>query len=357
MKAYIDFLQYSLSKDAPLPESFSQIDWSQFLIWAEQQAIVGVIYGGIQKGGKALSIPFDSLMEWIGYAQQIELQNRKLDKKCVEVISEYEKDGYKSLLLKGQGNAMMYPSTLHRTPGDIDILITNKSRQEITQYVRKKGRLTGHHYHHIEYEDEAIPVEVHFFACSLNNPIYRRRLNNWLLTKASSKLSVLPEGLGNIPVPTYEYNIVFQLAHMMHHFFEEGIGLRQFIDYYYLLRSVKNVTIEGSNNVCSTLKYLNLYKFAGAVMYVMNEVLGLEKKYLFVPVDEKRGKTLLNEILKGGNFGKADVRWKKAEGRWHMGKKYLLKTKRNLHFVREYPAEVLCEPIFRTWHFLWRLAH
>lgn len=90
------------------------------------------------KGGKALSIPFDSLMEWIGYAQQIELQNRKLNKKCVEVISEYEKDGYKSLLLKGQGNAMMYPSTLCRTPGDIDILITNKSRQDITQYVRKK---------------------------------------------------------------------------------------------------------------------------------------------------------------------------------------------------------------------------
>ena len=47
----------------------------------------------------------------------------------------------------------------------------------------------------------------------------------------------------------------------------------------------------------------------------------------------------------------------KAEGRWHTGKKYFLKIARNMQFVREYPAEALCEPVFRTWHFFWRVAH
>lgn len=101
-----------------------------------------------------------------------------------------------------------------------------------------------------------------------------------------------------------------------------------------------------------TLKYLNLYKFAGAVMYIMKEVLGLDEKYLIVPIDERRGKTLLKEILKGGNFGHySNLDQNNA------AKKYFQKTWRNMHLVREYPAEALCEPIFRTWHFFWRMMN
>ena len=135
----------------------------------------------------------------------------------------------------------------------------------------------------------------------------------------------------------------------MHHFFDEGIGLRQFIDYYYLLQN----RIEFGNEILvKTLCHLNLYKFAGAVMYVEHEVLGLEDKYLIVPVDERRGKTLLAEIVKGGNFGRSSGLTQNSTS-----KKYFLKTWRNMHFIREYPAEALCEPVFRTWHFFWRLKH
>ena len=73
-------------------------------------------------------------------------------------------------------------------------------------------------------------------------------------------------------------------------------------------------------------------------------------------MDEKRGKLLLAEILNGGNFGR---HFTKYGGFTHqsIGKKYFLKIWRNMHFVRFYPAEALSEPIFRTWHFFWRLKH
>lgn len=124
------------------------------------------------------------------------------------------------------------------------------------------------------------------------------------------------------------------------------------IDYYYLLQNAKDDVRSKTEDVRETLKYLNLYDFAGAVMYIMKEVLGLEEKYLIVPVDERRGKTLLKEILKGGNFGKYSGLTKHS-----IGTKFFLKIWRNLHFVREYPAEALCEPFFRTWHFFWRMRH
>ena len=142
---------------------------------------------------------------------------------------------------------------------------------------------------------------------------------------------------------------------MFSHLFTEGFGLRQVTDYYFVLKRIEDplrLPLYKGRNLEETLKYLGLWKFAGAVMYIMKEVLGLEDKYLIVPVDERRGKTLLNEILKGGNFGHYS-----GLDQNNALKKYFQKTWRNAKLVKEYPAEALCEPFFRTWHYFWRLSH
>ena len=369
LQEYIAFLKYCLGESLQLPDNTKNIDWKDLLIWAERQAIVGIVFCGIEKARGLISIPREKLFQWIGYVQQVEQQNRLVNKRCVELVEELINAGFECCILKGQGNATLYDVrgkkedgrslALLRTSGDIDIWVYAKEggrckREELVDYVRRKHPEAEVRYYHIGYMDDGVPVEVHFMPGIMNNPVYNKRLQVFYrkMAEGGCLMAELPNGVGSIPVPTWEFNIVFQLAHMMHHFFDEGIGLRQMIDYYYLL--MHNSQCIMHNWEC-TLRYLNLYNFAGAVMYIMKEVLGLEDKYLIVPVDERRGKTLLKEILKGGNFGRADVRWKKAEGRWHTGKKYFLKGWRNLQFVKEYPAEALCEPVFRTWHYFWRL--
>lgn len=353
MQDYLSFLRYCLDENKPLPESSIKINWQGMMVWAEKQAIVGVIYSGVERVGKVLSMPFDTLMEWIGYAQQIENRNRLMSQRCVEVVKDYQAAGLEVMVLKGQGNATMYPNPLLRMSGDIDLWVTNAGRGRIVDFTKSHAALHEVRYYHAEYTYKGVPVEAHFMPGLMNNPIYNRRLQSFYCEMANVGCTTveLPNDMGSIPVPTWEFNVVFQLAHMMHHFFDEGIGLRQMIDYYYLLKAQSDVRSRESE-VRETLKYLNLYQFAGAVMYIMKEVLGLEERYLIVPVDERRGKTLLKEILKGGNFGKHSGLTQHSAG-----VKYLLKTKRNLQFVREYPAEALCEPLFRTWHFFWRLGH
>ncbi len=91
----------------------------------------------------------------------------------------------------------------------------------------------------------------------------------------------------------------------------------------------------------------------------MNRVaayLGLPEEKMIAPMDEKRGKLLLAEILNGGNFGQHFTKYGHFTQQG-MAKKYFLKIWRNMHFVRYYPAEALSEPIFRTWHFFWRLKY
>ena len=365
MKGYLDFLRYCLSPNSTLPYNPECIEWKGLMGWAEQQAIVGICFGGIEKLKKSdINIPFSILMEWIGYANKIEQQNHIVNKRCVELVKEFENAGFRCCLLKGQGNALLYDvgckkeggryKSLLRQPGDIDLLVYG-GRKMVTQYVRGRYPHTKTAYQHIDYPVfKDVEVELHCLPIYVNNPFYNYRLQKWFNKRIGDKCVMveLPDGIGSIPIPLNEFNIVYQLTHIMHHFFDEGIGLRQMMDYYYLLRKAKDDGRYKKEDVRETLKYLNLYKFAGAVMYIMKEVLGLEDKYLIVSVDERRGKTLQKEILKGGNFGHYSGLDQK-----NAFKKYFQKTWRNMKLVKEYPAEALCEPFFRTWHFFWRLRH
>lgn len=361
LRPYLEFLLFSVSDELTLPKNAKDVDWEVMLQWAEEQAIVGVIYDGIQKAGKSLNIPFDTLMEWIGYASQIEAQNRVVNDRCIKIVEQFKNVGYHCWILKGQGNAMMYPQPLLRTPGDIDVYVLlkdKKEQKELIRYVRMENPHAKACYHHIDYGLFGdVEVEVHYRPSFLNNLMYNHRLQKWFeYHTESTEIIEMPEEAGSIRIPNWEFNVVFQLAHIYNHIIHEGIGLRQIIDYYYLLkneeRRVKNE--ESSISRTIVLENLGLTKIAGAVMWVLKEVLGLEERYLIAPVDERRGRFLQNEILLGGNFGQYDNRVNRQGGQLNAN---INRLKRDVRLVRYFPSECLWEPVFRLWHYFWRVTH
>ena len=457
---FFAFQRYCLGSKSDVSKVIAGMDWQELYSFASKQALLGLCFEGIERLGKEYPeelrlnpIGRELLMTWMGKAQQIRRQNMKVNAVASKLFAMLRVDGMRCCILKGQGNALMYPNPYSRTPGDIDVWI-DASRERIMEYAQKKYELGDDiRLQHLETSLDGVPVELHFFPCSMNNPIYHARLQKWFKRNADlqcSHIVGLPDGAGDIAIPTTAFNVVYQLTHLYHHFFDEGIGMRQIIDYFLVVNDFsKNVFLDydfsnhpvplskegstfspspsssGSGDVtapsrcseplrskdggaskpspdcagwdrrgvsgdtssasCSSasgssitsvrsafttdssastalvvvqreLKYLGLWKFAGAVMYVLKEVLGLAEDKMIVPMDEKRGRLLLAEILDGGNFGRY---FTKYAGFTHqsMGKKYFLKIWRNMHFVRYYPAEALSEPIFRTWHFFWRVKN
>ena len=443
--AFFVFLKYCLGSKENMSKVIAGMDWQKLYSFASKQAILGLCFDGIERLGEESPeelrlnpIGRELLMTWMGKAQQIRRQNRKVNAVAGKLFSMLKKDGLRCCVLKGQGNALMYPNPYSRTPGDVDVWI-DASRERIMEYASKKFELGDDiRLQHLETSLDGVPVELHFFPCSMNNPIYHARLQKWFRRNADlqcSHIVGLPDGAGDIAIPTSAFNVVYQLCHLYHHFFDEGIGMRQIIDYFLVvcdfykvyqnsskitpslftikegstshpdpltlrgeggnrptrcsepLRSKDGgpskvspdcagwdrLSIEGDNSVGSTtavissvstaldvvqsnLKHLGLWKFARAVMYVLHEALGLSEKKMIAPMDEKRGKLLLAEILNGGNFGQHFTKYGHFTQQG-MAKKYFLKIWRNMHFVRYYPAEALSEPIFRTWHFFWRIKN
>ena len=361
---FFAYLRFCLGYKGDMSKIVACMNWQELYSFVSKQALLGLCFEGIERLGeeypeelKQNPIGRELLMNWMGKAQQIHRQNMKLNAVAGKLFAMLREDGMRCCVLKGQGNALMYRNPYSRTPGDIDVWI-NASRERIMEYARKKFELGDDiRLQHLETSLNGVPVELHFFPCSMNNPIYHARLQKWFRRNADlqcSHIVGLPDGAGDIAIPTSSFNIVYQLCHLYHHFFDEGIGMRQIIDYYYVVNNGELLVIRDS--LQKELKHLGLWKFAGAMMYVLHEALGLSEEKMIAPMDEKRGMLLLAEILDGGNFGR---HFTKYAGFTHqsMGKKYFLKIWRNMHFVRYYPAEALCEPLFRTWHFFWRLKY
>ena len=367
-----DFLKCCLGAKGDMSKVVAGMDWRLLYEFASKQAMLGVCFDGIERLGKEYPevlrlnpIGRDVLMAWMAKAQQIRRLNMNVNGVAAKLYSMLKEDGLRCCILKGQGNALMYGNPYSRNPGDVDVWV-NASREVIMEYGRRNFDLEDDiRYQHLETTMDGVPVELHFMPCVMNNPIYNARLQKWFRRNADlqcSNVVELPDGAGEIAVPTTAFNVVYQLCHLYHHFFDEGIGMRQMVDYYYVLVKseegrVKNCTAtEGKANVTSLqreLKHLGLWKFAGAVMYVLHVVLGLPEERMIRPMDVRRGELLLSEILNGGNFGKHFTKYGHFTQQG-MAKKYFLKIWRNMHFVRYYPAEALSEPIFRTWHFFWR---
>ena len=373
-KIFFDFLRFCIGSAKEIPGSLKEVDWKELYAIAKKQALLGVLFYGIRQLPKELAPEQKLLMQWMVMAEMIRKQNIRLFQDSVKVCQNFENEGFANCILKGQGNALLYPDPYMRTPGDIDIYLTG-GRKRVMQYINKVCPNQVMRYHHVDFPVMKTAIEVHFTPSYMFFPIHNSRMQKWfkeVMGEQCNHRVSLPDGYGEIHVPQVSFNVIYILSHLYRHIFTEGIGLRQLLDYYFVLvkwhTDLTNLTDSNKSLPQMTqinidvdalrheLKYLGLWKFAGAVMYVLHEALGLPEAKMIAPIDVNEGRFLLAEIMQGGNFGQYDTRLgsKENEGKLH---RYLRMSLRNLRFVKHYPTEALSEPLFRTWFALWKKIH
>lgn len=322
MTLFYELIQVALGNRSVLSRTPSEVEWHDLYKMCQKQSVAGIAFEALESlNEQRQKPPLDLLYQWIGDAEQIKQQNLRVNKRCVEISRMFAEAGFKTCILKGQGNARMYANPLTRTPGDIDIWLmvlgqtkrqsraqgerfsVEETRQRIDEFVHsrfpeiKGGRM------HIEFPVfDDVAVEVHYIPRYMYVPKHNRRLQTFFCEKAEEQFrnQVTLEGAdGTCAVPTVEFNLVQQLSHMMSHVMGEGIGLRQFIDYYYVLRQFRDESLEPRVR----LREMGLLKFAQGVMWIEKELLGLEEKYLIVEPSERIGRAIQRTIEEGGNFG------------------------------------------------------
>lgn len=360
-----DFLQYSLGLSPTIPSSLKNANWHALYAMAQKQALLGVLLHGIQNLPKPMAPKAPLLLKWIGLAQQIRQRNTVMNYQSAKVYAAIKAKGYRCCILKGQGNALMYPDAYIRTPGDVDVWMMEHRNtvREMALSLSDSGQLDSKEiYKHVEVIMDGISVELHPVPATLNNPIFDHRLQKWFQKQAHlqcSNVVTLPHGAGEMAMPTNAFNAIYQLCHLYHHYLYEGIGLRQFVDYYFVVTSLRTDKTEAHNSTSLAalqreLRHLGLWHFAGAVMYVLHKVLALSEYQMITPMDDKRGRLLLDEIIQGGNFGHNAAKNHSGSMTWRHN---IYRLQKDVQLMRYYPSECLSEPFYRLWHFVWRMRN
>lgn len=353
---FFELLQIALGNRERLSKTPSAEEWTEIYAESERQAVTGLLIHGIdrlpaeQRPSKVL------LLQWIGVGQMIEQRNHLLNDRCKELLSNLTSAGLHPTILKGQGIAQCYPEALQklRQPGDIDVYVSEGRRKAIG-YARSIGQKDiewDYKHLHLKLWDDT-EVEMHYHVEVLLNLWKNRKLQKWFREHQDaiqgSRFKV--QG-GDIETPTAEFNVFYILLHIYRHFLYEGVGLRQIVDYYMVLRMV-NVSRLMIHDYVNAVREFGMEKFAMGLMWLMHETLGMPREWMLWEPDEKEGKYILKQVITGGNFGHHDKRLKHSGGKLGAVKAILT---HNMHLVTYYPSDVIWAPVWIVWHKLWKLT-
>lgn len=325
-------------------------EWIKDFSFAEKQSLTGVLFSGIERLPKDQLPKMDLLMDWLGQTEYIKSQNEVVNQRAKELTKIFLDGGFRTCVLKGQGNALYYPNPSLRQSGDIDLWV-DAPIDNIVEFVRSLG-VNIHDIHMVhataEFFDDVV-VEIHFQPSWMYNPFTEKRLEKFFEDEGKIQFQLMDKEVGFVH-PSLSFNLVYNLVHINRHIFDDGIGLRQIVDYFYILKASDAFV---RKQAFTKLKELKLAKFTTSLMYVMQEVLGMDDSMLLCEPNEKLGRRLLKDIMAGGNFGKHGKYARKTsiDQRWLQG---WYNMKRNWQFITAYPEEVLWIPFFKVWHWWWR---
>ena len=352
---FADLLKVAIGNKNELPYAPSENEWKELYQTSKTQALLGITYKGVERLPSHQRPPRQLLLQWIAASERIKYLNEKLNTKAVEISQQFYKDGFRNIILKGPSVACYYKNknlNLYRTPGDIDIWLDGK-RSNIISYVQDIMPDSPIFYHHMDYPKiDGIEIEVHFTPSWMNSYFTNKKLQKLFREQSKELFNRDYNNLSETPSPSLAFDRVYILVHIYRHLFHEGIGLRQLLDYYFVLN--QGFSDKERAATIDTLLSLKMGRFTSAVMWVLQEVFGLEDQYMLTKPNEQDGRFLLEEIMIAGNFGHYDQRILRGSNESNL--RYgLRKVKHNFRFFNSYPSEVLWSPAFKLWHYFWRI--
>ena len=323
-RLFFDLIKVSIGKAGCLSHSPNADGWSELYAMAKKQSLVGVCFAGVQRLQQQQQEPPEMLyLTWMGMAAKIQQRNEAVNRQCVDLQKRLAADGFRNCVLKGQGVGQLYKSMVSdvsgvskvsdlsglRQSGDIDCWVEGgfEKVNAWAQKIAPSKEINQHHIHFDIYDETE--VELHYYPFNLTSPSKNRILSRFF--KEQEESCFTNESSLGFCVPTSEFNLVFLMVHIFHHLFTEGVGLRQLMDYHFVLKHEIEVEKGLSvKNVKECISSLGLNRFASALMWVLGEVFGLEQEQMLWEPNKEDGVFLLEEVMLSGNFGKQDARQK-----------------------------------------------
>ena len=309
--------------DRPADENlFRQVTpslWKEAISLAESQRVSALFYDGVMTLPAALRPEKKELYSLFLQAEAIGKRNKRMNEELGNLTLEYGKMDCPFVLLKGQANAILYPKPEHRAPGDIDLFLYRKGDYEkANEWAKKKGcRMDAENIHHQSYEINGVHVENHknicYFGIRRYDGLLEEKMREIIRNRRFVELEIDHLKVSVLPV---EFNAFFLFYHLFHHFIHLGVGVRQFCDWVLFMHAHSpRMDKEALAGLARQFDLLNAMEvFASAAVRYLGA--GPDVFPFTTDTGGKFVDVVMDDMLKGGNFGFSNFDNKSFRGKW-----------------------------------------
>ncbi len=282
------------------------VSGSDVLRLTEEQSVLGLVAAGVEKF-TVYPLPFTEKLKLLGKCQLIERQNEAMNRFVAELVSKMKSEGIKAVLVKGQGVAQCYERPLWRSSGDIDFLLDAENYEKAKALLcplADKVEMENKKAKHLGLEFRDVTVELHGrmpFSLSHRVDCVIDSIIKDLFEK--DKYRVWTNGIIECCLPNPDDDVVIVFTHFLHHFFIEGVGLKQICDWCRLLwtfrEEIDRPLLE------SRLRAMGLMTEWKAFASLAVDSLGMPEEAMpfYDKCYRRKGEKVLFHVLKSGNLG------------------------------------------------------
>lgn len=238
IQAFFDLVRAGLwpdveSTDLRILGLTESIDWNKVYQLAEEQSVIGVVLAGLEHS--VVKPPQELLLQWIGEVQMIEQQNLAMNEFVAKLIEKLRKKNIYAILVKGQGIAQCYNRPLWRVSGDVDLLLNDSNYDKAKELLLPLATDVEQElalFKHIGMTiNGSFMVELHgTLHCRLSRRVdkgideaqrdvfFGGHVRNW------------QNGTTQVFLPEVDDDVIFLFTHILKHFYQGGVGIRQICD-------------------------------------------------------------------------------------------------------------------------------
>ena len=297
---FLELLRSGLWGTSPTPAHFVHADWDAVFKLADIQTVGTIVLDGVALLPKDVHPPLGIKMRRIGAMQQVERTNALHRKTLAAIHATLAKEGIREVYMKGQMAGMRYPNPLHRQPGDLDFAVARQDFPRTLQALSSIGKVDVGMVH-------GVTVEPHYKVHNFQRPSTDRVMQAMFEEVFPNHLTSINMDSCDLPSfpPTFES--VFLVSHMVNHVYEEGLGLRQIVDYAMFLHQCgKDIVVEQHTEY---LRRMRMHRAWRLFVCICHRYLGAELPAFVEPFSRREkdmAQRLFDDVMRVGNFGRGE---------------------------------------------------
>lgn len=310
---FFELIQVAIGTRSCLSHTPSADEWGELYTMAMKQSLVGICFAGVQRLSSikdSINLPEILYLKWMGMAAKIQKKSEE-HRRVLKVIADFlQETGHRAIFMKGLTCASRYPDPLLRQCGDIDFVVKEEEFDDVMKALEEIAEVDHNlvHEHHGMAHIRDVQLEPHYKIHNYQNPkndrMMRSMQHELLNGKERCMMQIVEAEIEKFPL---EFEGMFLVSHMVNHVYEEGLGLRQVMDYGLWIKDLPNHKDFDMELYHEYLRKMHMTEAARIFICICEKCLGIDlfiMGYAYTDKEKELAERLLEDIMAVGNFAR-----------------------------------------------------